>query len=314
MTNETLLITEDYDGMRIDAALADLFPDRSRSFLQKLIKDGAVQCNEKGIAPSYKVHTDDSVTLCIPDNVSLNIEAEDIPLEVLYEDQDLLVVNKPKDMVVHPAPGHYSHTLVNALLYYCKGSLSGINGVLRPGIVHRIDKDTTGSLIVCKTNAAHLKMADLLTEHNLVRRYRCIVEGTFKEKSGIIETTIGRNPNDRLKMAINVPNGKPAKTEYRVLSENGAYSYVECTLYTGRTHQIRVHMASKQHPIVGDPLYGSGRPNAAYKALQVQGQVLHAYYLSFEHPITGEKLEIIAPIPEYFKKLLQEYRLDIISE
>ena len=231
------------------------------------------------------------------------ITPEDIPLDILYEDTDLLIVNKPKNMVVHPSAGHYTGTLVNGLLYHCKGQLSGINGVFRPGIVHRIDKDTTGSLIVCKTEKAHNSIADQLKEHSITRKYRAIVYGNFDNTEGSIDAPIGRDEKDRKKMAVNYKNGKSAVTHYRVLQQFEGYSYIECRLETGRTHQIRVHMTSIGHPLLGDEIYGV-RPSKFH----LQGQCLHAMIIGFIHPTTGQYMEFEAPLPEYFSHLL-----DILS-
>ena len=248
---------------------------------------------------SYQLSEEEEITVLIPDNKEPDIEPENIPLSILYEDEQLLVVDKPKGMVVHPSAGHYSGTLVNALLYHCKGNLSGINGVLRPGIVHRIDKDTTGALLVCKTDLAHRDLAQQLKEHSITRRYRAIVHGNLKEEEGTIEGAIGRHPTERKKMAINLKNGKPAVTHYKVLEHYKNYSYIECRLETGRTHQIRVHMSSIGHPLVGDFVYGPKKcpfPN-------LEGQTLHAMVLGFVHPVTKEYLEFTAPLPQYFEKL-----------
>lgn len=254
---------------------------------------------EKAVKSSYQLSEEEEITVLIPDNKEPDIEPENIPLSILYEDEQLLVVDKPKGMVVHPSAGHYSGTLVNALLYHCKGNLSGINGVLRPGIVHRIDKDTTGALLVCKTDLAHRDLAQQLKEHSITRRYRAIVHGNLKEEEGTIEGAIGRHPTERKKMAINLKNGKPAVTHYKVLEHYKNYSYIECRLETGRTHQIRVHMSSIGHPLVGDFVYGPKKcpfPN-------LEGQTLHAMVLGFVHPVTKEYLEFTAPLPQYFEKL-----------
>ena len=225
-------------------------------------------------------------------------------LDILYEDTDLLVVNKPKNMVVHPAAGHYEHTLVNALMYHCRNQLSGINGVLRPGIVHRIDKDTTGALVVCKNDMAHQGLAEQLAVHSITRRYRAVVHGNLKENTGTIEGTIGRHPTDRKKMAMNVKNGKPAVTHYQVLERLNGYTYVECRLETGRTHQIRVHMAAIGHPLLGDELYGPKK----CPVKNLQGQTLHAMVLGFQHPGTKTYMEFTAPLPEYFQNLLKKLK------
>lgn len=292
-----LEITENQAGERIDRFLADS-QDLTRSFLQKILKEGEVIVNGKSIKANYKLRKGDRIEFEIPEAVEPDIVAEDIPLSILYEDADVLVVDKPKGMVVHPAAGHYSGTLVNAVMYHCKGELSGINGVLRPGIVHRIDRDTTGSIIICKNDMAHNEIARQLKEHSINRRYRAIVTGVLKDEEGTIEGAIGRDKKDRKKMAITA-DGKPAVTHYRVLQRFKHYTYVECVLETGRTHQIRVHMASIGHPLLGDEVYG--RRSDKYKC---EGQCLHAMTLGFHHPRTGEYIEVNAPLPPYFEHLL----------
>lgn len=292
-----LEITENQAGERIDRFLADS-QDLTRSFLQKILKEGEVIVNGKSVKANYKLRKGDRVEFEIPEAVEPDIVAEDIPLSILYEDADVLVVDKPKGMVVHPAAGHYSRTLVNAVMYHCKGELSGINGVLRPGIVHRIDRDTTGSIIICKNDMAHNEIARQLKEHSINRRYRAIVTGVLKDEEGTIEGAIGRDKKDRKKMAITA-DGKPAVTHYRVLQRFKHYTYVECVLETGRTHQIRVHMASIGHPLLGDEVYG--RRSDKYKC---EGQCLHAMTLGFHHPRTGEYIEVNAPLPPYFEHLL----------
>lgn len=292
-----LEITENQAGERIDRFLADS-QDLTRSFLQKILKEGEVIVNGKSVKANYKLRKGDRIEFEIPEAVEPDIVAEDIPLSILYEDADVLVVDKPKGMVVHPAAGHYSRTLVNAVMYHCKGKLSGINGVLRPGIVHRIDRDTTGSIIICKNDMAHNEIARQLKEHSINRRYRAIVTGVLKDEEGTIEGAIGRDKKDRKKMAITA-DGKPAVTHYRVLQRFKHYTYVECVLETGRTHQIRVHMASIGHPLLGDEVYG--RRSDKYKC---EGQCLHAMTLGFHHPRTGEYIEVNAPLPPYFEHLL----------
>lgn len=292
-----------YAGVRIDKYLAEVMSDYSRSFLQKQLKDGNVTVNGKQAKASYKVAEEDEIAVLIPDNLEPDIQAENISLDILYEDDQLLVVNKPKGMVVHPSPGHYSGTLVNALMYHCKDQLSGINGVLRPGIVHRIDMDTTGALVVCKTDTAHQSLAEQLKVHSITRKYRAIVHGNLTQDIGTIEGDIGRHPTDRKKMAVHVKNGKPAVTHYRVLQRFGNYTYVECQLETGRTHQIRVHMSSIGHPLLGDEVYGPKKCPIA----GLQGQTLHAMVLGFQHPVTEEYMEFTAPLPEYFQKLLLKF-------
>ena len=251
-------ITEELEDERIDKCLAALIDSLSRSFIQKLIKDGAVTVNGQPVKGSYRVKQDDRVVFSLPESVEPDIEPEDIPLDILYEDKDVIVVNKPKGMVVHPAAGHYSGTLVNGLMYHCGAELSGINGVMRPGIVHRIDMDTTGSVIVCKNDAAHRCIAGQRKEHTITRRYVAVCYGVLRDDEGTIDRPIGRHPADRKKMAVNEKNGKRAVTHYRVLERFAQYTYIECVLETGRTHQIRVHMASIGHPLLGDEVY-SGR-------------------------------------------------------
>lgn len=289
------------EGERIDKCIVLLMDSLSRSYIQKMIRDGHVQVNGKAVRQNYRVDADDEVSFFLPEAVEPQILPEDIPLDILYEDDDLLVVNKPKGMVVHPAAGHYSHTLVNAVLFHCKGQLSGINGVMRPGIVHRIDKDTTGSVLVCKNDAAHRFIAQQLKEHSIVRRYRAIVCGSMKEEEGVIDAPIGRDPSDRKKMAVNHKNGKEAVTHYRVLQRFSGYTYIECRLKTGRTHQIRVHMASIGHPLLGDAVYGPKK--CPFPSLE--GQTLHAMILGFVQPSTKEYIETCAPLPDYFKHLLR---------
>ena len=293
-------ITEEMEDERIDKCLSMLIDSLSRSFIQKMMKEEAVTVNGKVVKGSYKVKTDDIVAFCLPEAVEPDIQAENIPLDVLYEDKDVIVVNKPKGMVVHPAAGHYSGTLVNALMYHCGADLSGINGVMRPGIVHRIDMDTTGSLIVCKNDYAHSFIAEQLKVHSVTRRYHAICFGELKEDEGTINKPIGRHPIERKKMAINEKNGKHAVTHYRVLHRFKGYTYIECELETGRTHQIRVHMASIGHPLLGDEVY-----SARKSPFKLQGQTLHAKILGFQHPTKGEYIEIDAPLPEYFEHLLE---------
>lgn len=297
------LVEETEAGVRIDRFLSEKCGDISRSYLQKLLKEQQISVNGKPVKANYKVQSNDSIILEMPEPKELDILPEDIPLDILYEDDALLVVNKPKGMVVHPSAGHVSGTLVNAVLAHCKGNLSGINGVLRPGIVHRIDKDTTGALLICKEDSVHRDLAEQLKEHSIKRRYRAIVQGNLKEDEGTIEGPIGRHPIDRKKMAINPKNGKDAVTHYRVLERFGNSTYVECRLETGRTHQIRVHMTSIGHPLLGDEVYGSSK-----NSYHLQGQALHAMILGFVHPVTGEYMEFEAPLPDYFLKLLDKLR------
>lgn len=289
--------------MRLDKYLAAQFPEQTRSFLQKLIKDGEVLVNKKQVKSGFSLSVGDEVSVNIPEPKELDVEPQKMELEIVYEDEDVILINKPKGMVVHPAPGHTKDTLVNGLLYHCKDHLSGINGVARPGIVHRIDRDTTGILIVCKNDLAHQSIAAQLKEHSITRRYRALVHGNLKDDQGTIEGAIGRHPVDRKKMAINERNGKPAVTHYTVLERFGSYTLIECVLETGRTHQIRVHMASTGHPLVGDEVYGPAKC-----PFKLQGQCLHAMVLGFIHPRTGEYMEFSAPLPEYFESLLNKLR------
>lgn len=291
------------ESVRIDRYLAEHCADFSRSYLQKLLKDQAISVNGKPVKANYKTQEGDRILLEVPDLREPDILPEDIPLDILYEDEYLMVVNKPKDMVVHPSAGHMEGTLVNGIMAHCKGRLSGINGVLRPGIVHRIDKDTTGALLICKDDAVHRDIAEQLKEHSIKRRYRAIVQGNLKEDEGTVDAPIGRHPVDRKKMAVNYKNGKEAVTHYKVLERFGQYTYIECRLETGRTHQIRVHMASIGHPLLGDTVYGTAK-----NPWKLQGQTLHAMVLGFRHPVTGEFMEFEAPLPEYFCKLLDKLR------
>lgn len=296
------IVNDELENERLDKAVFILTDDTiSRNYIQKWIKDQAVFVNGKSEKASYKVKADDEIRFEIPDDTVPDIVAEKFPLDILYEDSDVIVVNKPKDMVVHPAAGHFTGTLVNALLYHCKDSLSGINGVMRPGIVHRIDKDTTGSIIICKNDFSHQSIAEQLKEHSIVRRYRAICCGVLKDDEGIIHTTIGRDEKDRKKMSVNAKNGKDAITHYRVLERFRNYSYIECRLETGRTHQIRVHMASIGHPLLGDSVYSNRKWQ-----YETNGQCLHAYILGFVHPRTGDYIETVAPLPDYFKKILDK--------
>ena len=250
-------VTEEYEDERIDKYMASLIDSLSRSFIQKMMKEQKVLVNNIPVKANYRLRTEDEICFTLPEAAEPDIEAENIPLDILYEDDDVLVVNKPKGMVVHPAAGHYSGTLVNAVMYHCRGSLSGINGVMRPGIVHRIDRDTTGSLIICKNDNAHLSIAAQLKDHTIVRRYRAIVHGVIREEELCINSPVGRHPTDRKKMAAGVRNGKEAVTHIKVLERFRAYTYIECRLETGRTHQIRVHMDSIGHPLLGDTVYGN---------------------------------------------------------
>lgn len=296
-------VTAEEDGLRLDQYIAGRCMDLSRSYIQKLIKESRVTIN-KNIQTKTKtaVQESDIVNVFLPDPKELEIKPQDIPLDILYEDNDVLVVNKPKGMVVHPAPGHYEDTLVNAVLYHCRDNLSGINGVLRPGIVHRIDKDTTGALIVCKNDKVHQKIADQLRAHTITRSYRAIVYNNFSEDEGMINAPIGRHPTNRKKRMVTEKNSKEAITHYKVLDHlNHKFNYIECRLETGRTHQIRVHMSHIGHPLLGDEVYGP--VNSKFKNLQ--GQTLHAATIGFIHPTTEEYMEFSAPLPDYFEKLLK---------
>lgn len=292
-------------GLRIDKYLSDQCAV-SRSYIQKLLKAEAVLVTGKPVKSNYKVNVGDKIELEIPDAVEPEIEAENLSLDILYEDSDIIIINKPKNMVVHPAAGHYSGTLVNGLMYHCKEELSGINGVMRPGIVHRIDMDTTGVLIVCKNDRSHNSIAAQLKEHSITRKYYAIVHGVLKEDQGTVDAPIGRHPVDRKKMSVNERNGRDAVTHYKALERFHKYTYVECQLETGRTHQIRVHMAGIGHPLLGDCVYGPAK--CPYK---LQGQTLHAGVLGIVHPGTGEYMEFTAPLPEYFEELLGKLRNEL---
>ncbi len=299
-------------GKRLDRALADILGEGfSRSYLKELIRDHHVQRGGRDAKPADKVQEGDVISIRLPQRVLPDITPEDIPLDILYEDEDVLVVNKPKGMVVHPAAGHWSGTLVNAVMHHCLDpetgacSLSGINGVLRPGIVHRIDRDTTGSLIICKNDAAHAAIAEQLREHSIRRKYLAIVYDRIREEELTVDRPVGRDLKDRKKMSV-TPSGKPAVTHVRVLERFQNFTYVECVLETGRTHQIRVHMASVHHPVLGDEVYAGRRANP-FSGL-TQGQCLHAAVLGFRHPSTGEYVETCAPLPEYFEEILRRLR------
>ncbi len=300
MTEYRLAVEEAYEGYRLDKYLSEVIPGLSRSYLQKVIRENGVWVEERAVKGSYLVSEGEQVHLQVPEAVVPEIKPEAVPLEIIYEDEDVILVNKPKNMVVHPAPGHYSGTLVNGLLYHCGESLSGINGVLRPGIVHRIDKDTTGVLIACKNDRAHNCLAEQLRQHSITRRYRAIVCGNLKEDEGTVNAPIGRHPTERKRMAVVKAGGRKAVTHYRVLERFNGYTYVECSLETGRTHQIRVHMASIGHPILGDEVYGKNK-----SSFHLEGQTLHAMILGFVHPSTGAYMEFEAPLPEYFVHLLE---------
>ena len=305
MKVDTFEVMPEQEGERLDKYLSIIYPDVSRSFFQKIIKDNNIKVNDGVQKANYRIKMDDIVEVTIPDAVETAIVPEDIPLDILYEDDDVLIVNKPKNMVVHPSAGHYTGTLVNAIMYHCKDSLSGINGEIRPGIVHRIDMNTTGSLIVCKNDDSHVNIAQQIKEHSVNRIYEGIVCGIVKEKEGVIDAPIGRNPNDRKKMAVNEKNGKNAVTHYKVIAYLGdKYTYMQFKLETGRTHQIRVHMASIGHPLLGDELYGP----AKCPVKNLKGQTLHAKTIGFIHPSTNEYVEYEAPLPDYFINLLKKLK------
>lgn len=292
----------EYEGERLDKFLSAVAEDISRSYAAKLAVEGRVTLNGVMLDKKYRVRCGDIIQLDIPKAEKITAVAENIPVDVVYEDDDLLVVNKPQGMVVHPAAGNYSGTLVNALMYRCGDSLSEINGVIRPGIIHRIDKDTSGLLVVAKNNAAHIRLAEQLKERKALRRYIALVNGNIREDGGTVNKPVGRCPSDRKKMAV-VADGREAVTHYRVLERFGAYTLIECTLETGRTHQIRVHMASGGHSIVGDPVYGIKK-----ERFKLNGQLLHAKTIGFVHPSTGEQMEFDSELPQYFSEILEKLR------
>ena len=299
--NELITVTVDAEsaGERADKLLSLALSEYSRSFVQNLFSDGLVYCNGKSISKGFKTKSGDTLSFTVPEPKEISLEPENIPLDIVYEDSDLLIVNKPRGMVVHPAPGNYSATLVNALLWHCKGNLSGINGVVRPGIVHRIDKDTSGLLLVAKNDTAHISLSQQISVHSLDREYRAVIHGHLKEMQGVVDAPIGRNPNDRKKMCVTNLNSKNAVTHYTVLEEYKDFTFMKLKLETGRTHQIRVHMAYLGHPVAGDPVYG---PKNGVSSLN--GQCLHAGLLGFIHPATGEHIVKEAPLPEYFTDFL----------
>lgn len=299
--NRTFYVDIDDDGTRLDVFLSENLEDLSRSYIQKMIKDGLVSVPGKTAKSNLKLTSGQEVSIQILTPEPLHIQEENIPIEILYEDEDLIFVNKPKGMVVHPAAGHYTGTVVNALLYHCKDSLSGINGVMRPGIVHRIDKDTSGVIVICKNDTSHQGVAKQFAEHSIIRRYYAICNGCIIE-DGVVDAPIDRNKINRLKMSV-VNNGKRAVTHYHVLETFDKYTYIECELETGRTHQIRVHMDHIHHPLLGDDVYG--RIPSKFKT---EGQVLHAGVLGLIHPRTGEYIEIKSPLPEYFEHILKSLK------
>ncbi len=296
---ETLTLTADRAGERADAFLSRSVPGLTRSAAQRLLEEGAATLGGRPLKKNYKTAEGDVLELTLPDPVEVDVSPQDIPLDVVYEDGDVIVVNKPVGMVVHPAPGHPDGTLVNALLYHCGSSLSGINGELRPGIVHRIDRDTSGLIIAAKNDRAHLALAAQLQDHSLARVYEAVAVGGLREDSGTVDAPIGRHPVDRKKMAVDRRNGRPAVTHWSVLARYSGYTHVECRLETGRTHQIRVHMASIGHPLLGDTVYGGRKPWPG-----LAGQCLHARRLKFVHPATGEPVELECPLPDWFQRVL----------
>lgn len=294
-------VTSEMAGKRLDVVLSEQCSDLTRSYINKLCKEERAALNGKTSKGNKKCKEGDVITLQVPEPTELEILPEEMNLDIVYEDQDVILINKPKGMVVHPAAGHYSGTLVNGLMAHCKDDLSGINGVLRPGIVHRIDKDTTGILIVCKNDMAHQSIAKQLYDHSITRKYHAIVYGNIKEEEGTVNAPIGRSLKDRKKMGI-VMDGKHAVTHYKVLKRlKKGFTYIECQLETGRTHQIRVHMASIKHPLLGDDVYGPKKSKYT-----LEGQCLHAKVLGFVHPRIGEYMEFEVPLPEYFEKLLNK--------
>lgn len=309
MTNQSikLQIQPEDEGQRLDKYLSEQLPEWSRSALQKMIRDGMALVNHKCVKTGYKTLAGDEIELFVQAAKEPDIIPENIPLDILYEDEDIIVVNKPKRMVVHPAPGHLSGTLVNALMYHCKDSLSGINGILRPGIVHRIDQDTTGAIVACKNDQAHQFIAKQLQEHSITRAYHALILHNLSEPAGTVKGNIGRHPVDRKKMAVNVKNGKEAVTHYQLLDElNRQINYIMCQLETGRTHQIRVHMSSIGHPVLGDSVYGPDKLPKTICPWKLTGQCLHAKTLGFIHPRTHQYIEFDAPLPQYFVQILNE--------
>ena len=309
---DKIIINDESSGVRIDKFLCDYYSDLSRNHIKNCLTNGDILVNDNIVKAGYNLRANDEILIQDIKPKEIDIIPQNIPLDILYEDKDLLVVNKPKDMVVHPAPGHYENTLVNAVMYYCKDELSGINGEIRPGIVHRIDKDTTGSLIVCKNDNAHNYIAKQIKDHTIDREYIGIVWGNFKETEGLIDKPIGRSSKDRKKMCVTDKNSKEARTKYKVISQNDKYSLVKFCLETGRTHQIRVHMSSINHPLLGDEVYGGNRHFSAPKGVEVVGQCLHAKTIGFHRPCDDEYIRIDAPIPSYMETLIK--KLDLTME
>lgn len=296
----TIHLIAQQHGQRADLFLAKVLPELTRSAAQKLIEEGRVYLEDKPLKKNTRLEIGDQITVVIPDPVPLEAKPENIPLDVVFEDEDVIVINKPVGLVVHPAPGHPDGTLVNALLHHCGDSLSGISGVIRPGIVHRIDRDTSGLLIVAKNDAAHLALADQLRDHSLYREYEAVIIGGFKADSGTIDLPIARHRTDRKRMAVDHLSGRPAVTHWTVLERFSGYTHLQCRLETGRTHQIRVHLAHEGHPVLGDPVYGGVRKGFP----ELEGQCLHARKLSFVHPRTGERITVESPLPDYFTATL----------
>ena len=303
MNEEFITVTEEFNGERLDKIISTLLPSLSRSAVQNLIEDGSVTLCGKTVTKSVKPKAGDEICVIIPEPKELEAVAQDIPVEIVYEDDDLLVVNKPKGMVVHPAAGNPDGTLVNALLWHCKGRLSSINGVIRPGIVHRIDKDTSGLLIVAKNDNAHMHLAEQIKEHSFRREYRAVVIGKMPQEKGTINAPLGRSRNDRKKQAVNGLNPRNAITHYEVIERYPGYDYCRFVLETGRTHQIRVHSASIGHPVAGDFVYGPEKNN-----LGLEGQCLHAAVIGFVHPVTNEYMEFSADLPDYFINVLNKLK------
>ena len=299
----SIVIDVDCEGCRLDKILSEVLRDYSRSFVQNLFSNGLVRCSGREVSKSFKPKNGNVIEFTVPEPREISLEPQNIPLDIVYEDDDLLVVNKPRGMVVHPAPGNYDSTLVNALLWHCKGNLSGINGVIRPGIVHRIDKDTSGLLLVAKNDNSHISLSQQISVHSLDREYRAVIHGHLKEEKGTVDAPIGRNPNDRKKMCVTNQNSKNAVTHYEVLEEYRDFSFVALKLETGRTHQIRVHMAYLGHPVAGDPVYG---PKNGVTMLN--GQCLHAGIIGFDHPSTGEHIRLEAPLPDYFTDFIRRLK------
>lgn len=299
MDEKILQVTEEAAGMRVDVYLTQAL-DISRSFAQQIVQRGEAQVNDNIVKAKYRLHDGDTVCIRMESPKEWTAEAENIPLAVIYEDADMIVINKARGMVVHPAAGNYRGTLVNALLFHCKGGLSGINGVIRPGIVHRLDKDTSGVMVAAKTDAAHRGLAQQIKEHKARRTYWALVHGNIAEDKGVVDAPVGRHPKDRIKMAVTFKGGRPAVTHFKVLKRYGACTWIECRLETGRTHQIRVHMAYINHPVINDPLYGYKKD-----AFPIEGQALHSHCLDLVHPISGQQMHFEAPLPQDFLDCLK---------